>query len=172
MDDWIEIRLDRALVTGSFMAQFADAKLTNLEISTSDHSPIFLKPVINFRTISNARFKFENAWLRDPMCKKIVEETWQMHQGKTLQEKIATVLCLTGCPFGEECNFIHISLSENDQIAKVTFPVDKSFAREISGEDERNSRVISLMSDASLSIKDHRSDSSLKNVEIQGTLRV
>ncbi|KAK1362454.1 hypothetical protein POM88_046928 [Heracleum sosnowskyi] len=73
------------------------------------------------------------------------------------------------CPFGEECNFIHISLSENDQIAKVTFPVDKSFAREISGEDETNSRVISLMSKASLSIKDHRSDSSLKNVEIQGT---
>ncbi|KAK1386603.1 hypothetical protein POM88_014781 [Heracleum sosnowskyi] len=53
-DEVIEIRLDRALITDSFMAQFTEAKLTNLEISTSDHSPIFLEPVITARVISIA----------------------------------------------------------------------------------------------------------------------
>ncbi|KAK1362455.1 hypothetical protein POM88_046929 [Heracleum sosnowskyi] len=90
-------------------------------------------------------------------------------ENKSTTEGAGEKFSLTGCSFGEECNFKHTSLSENDQIAKVTFPVDKSFVIEISGEDETNSRVISLMSEASLSIKDHRSDSSLKNVEIQGT---
>ncbi|KAK1353661.1 hypothetical protein POM88_052026 [Heracleum sosnowskyi] len=88
-DDWMEIRLDRALVTNSFMNLFAEAKLTNIEISTSDHTPIFLEPVSIVRIVSMTRFRFENAWLRDPMCRKIVEETWELHKGKTLQEKIA-----------------------------------------------------------------------------------
>ncbi|XP_074373986.1 uncharacterized protein LOC141714363 [Apium graveolens] len=39
-----EIRLDRALVTQTFLDLFKEAKLTNLEISTSDHSPLWLEP--------------------------------------------------------------------------------------------------------------------------------
>ncbi|KAK1372464.1 hypothetical protein POM88_028657 [Heracleum sosnowskyi] len=43
-DQWMEIRLDRALVSSNFMNQFTDAKLVNLKISTSDHNPILLEP--------------------------------------------------------------------------------------------------------------------------------
>ncbi|XP_074346885.1 uncharacterized protein LOC141685694 [Apium graveolens] len=40
----IEVRLDRALVNQYFMHLFRDVKLMNLEVSTSDHSPIWLIP--------------------------------------------------------------------------------------------------------------------------------
>lgn len=42
-DDWIEIRLDRALITEEFMKVFKDATLTNLEVTTSDHTPFLLE---------------------------------------------------------------------------------------------------------------------------------
>lgn len=86
--EWVEVRLDRALVSHSFMNQFVDAKLTNLMISTSDHSPILLEPFQLTRNRGLKKFRFENAWLRDPTCQKIVQQTWQEHQDKTLEEKI------------------------------------------------------------------------------------
>lgn len=43
-ESWTEIRLDRALVSNSFMSLFTDVRLLNLKFSTSDHSPILLKP--------------------------------------------------------------------------------------------------------------------------------
>lgn len=39
----IEVRLDRALVTPTFLNLFKDARLVNLEVSTSDHCPIMLE---------------------------------------------------------------------------------------------------------------------------------
>ncbi|KAK1376764.1 hypothetical protein POM88_032957 [Heracleum sosnowskyi] len=42
---WIEVRLDRALISPDFLNMFPDAKLTNLEVSTSDHCPIMLEPL-------------------------------------------------------------------------------------------------------------------------------
>lgn len=41
--DHVEVRLDRALVSIDFMHKFPEAKLINLEISTSDHCPILLE---------------------------------------------------------------------------------------------------------------------------------
>ncbi|KAK1356412.1 hypothetical protein POM88_049668 [Heracleum sosnowskyi] len=73
-DGWMEIRLDRALVSNSFMDQFVDAKLINMKVSTSDHSLIILVPFTRSYSVKVKRFRFENAWLRDPMCGKIVEE--------------------------------------------------------------------------------------------------
>ncbi|XP_074337471.1 uncharacterized protein LOC141674665 [Apium graveolens] len=43
----IEVRLDRALVNQAFLSMFANARLTNLEVSTSDHCPIWLETQIN-----------------------------------------------------------------------------------------------------------------------------
>ncbi|KAL8097756.1 hypothetical protein AgCh_030760 [Apium graveolens] len=42
--NWLEIRLDRAIVTGDWLYLFPMAKLYNLKGSPSDHSPIFLEP--------------------------------------------------------------------------------------------------------------------------------
>lgn len=88
-NEWIEVRLDRALVSHSFMNCFKNAHLTNLEITTSDHSPIMIEPVIISNVVPSKRFRFENAWLREPMCQQIVEETWRLYEGFSLQQKLA-----------------------------------------------------------------------------------
>lgn len=85
---WIEERLDRALASGKFFQKFTDMKLTNLEISTSDHTPIFLEPVVKLETKHIKRFQFENVWLCEPMCQEIVKETWFRHEGRSLQKKL------------------------------------------------------------------------------------
>lgn len=41
--NWIEVRLERALASPSFINTFKDANLINLEISTLDHTPILLE---------------------------------------------------------------------------------------------------------------------------------
>lgn len=74
-----------------WLDSFQNAKLTNLEVTTSDHCLILLEPVIETAVVQKRRFRFENAWLREPMCKKIVEETWEKVQnGATFHDKISS----------------------------------------------------------------------------------
>ena len=72
----IEVRLDRALVTQDFLNLFKEAKLTNLEVSTSDHCPLLLEPEVGNELNHIKAFRFENAWLREPMCYQLVEDVW------------------------------------------------------------------------------------------------
>uniref|UniRef100_A0A803NMT2 DUF4283 domain-containing protein n=1 Tax=Cannabis sativa TaxID=3483 RepID=A0A803NMT2_CANSA len=44
--NWAEIRLDHALISADWFCLFPQAKLSNLETSPSDHSPILLEPVL------------------------------------------------------------------------------------------------------------------------------
>ena len=94
-DNWIECRLDWALVSQSWLEEFGLAKLTNLEISSSDHCPLLLEPIVPIIPHSQKRFKFENAWLREPMCKQLVEEVWQTKHDCSLSEKIACGVVLS-----------------------------------------------------------------------------
>lgn len=57
-DSWLEIRLDRALVTSSWYDIFPFAKLYNLEGSPSDHSAIFLEPHCTGLGVRRKHFKF------------------------------------------------------------------------------------------------------------------
>lgn len=92
-NNWIEIRLDRALASSSWLNLFKDAKLVNLKVSTSDHSPIFLEPVSTVSAPSrNRKLKFENAWLREPVCKLIVEGSWHKNQNENLHTKLSKCL--------------------------------------------------------------------------------
>ncbi|KAL8124753.1 hypothetical protein AgCh_012418 [Apium graveolens] len=65
-----------------------EVKLTNLELSTSDHSPIFFELAKVVYSVNNKVFRFENAWLREPMCRQIMEEVWYRFQDRPMQEKI------------------------------------------------------------------------------------
>ncbi|KAK1373805.1 hypothetical protein POM88_029998 [Heracleum sosnowskyi] len=67
-DDWMEVRLDRALTTEVWLNMFPMAKLYNVEGTTSDHSPILLVPQVISKVITPYRFKFENASMTEPMC--------------------------------------------------------------------------------------------------------
>ncbi|XP_074374624.1 uncharacterized protein LOC141715036 [Apium graveolens] len=77
----IEVRLDRALVSPDFLNLFKDAKLTNLEVSTFDHCPILLEPQVCNIFFRDRPFRFENAWLREPMCYQLVEDAWSNNVG-------------------------------------------------------------------------------------------
>ncbi|XP_074359588.1 uncharacterized protein LOC141699242 [Apium graveolens] len=87
-ESWIEVKLDRALVNKEFVTIFTEVKLTNLELSTLDHSPIFFELAKVVYSVNNKVFTFENAWLREPMCRQIVEEVWYRFQDRPMQEKI------------------------------------------------------------------------------------
>ncbi|XP_060972610.1 uncharacterized protein LOC133038464 [Cannabis sativa] len=76
-DFWVEIRLDRVLYNSRWAAIFLASKLVNLGTSSSDHCPIFLEPVAQPRFSTFHRFRFENAWLREPMCYQIVQSCWE-----------------------------------------------------------------------------------------------
>lgn len=85
---WVEIRLDRALVSSSWLSVFPNALLTNSEVSTSDHCPIWLEPSPRQRPQKKCSFKFENAWLREPMCKLIVEQVSDDLQSASMFQKL------------------------------------------------------------------------------------
>lgn len=65
--NFIEVRLDRALMNNTWLSKFPMPKLYNLEGSISYHNPILLVPQIFNQTNYAYRFKFENAWMIEPM---------------------------------------------------------------------------------------------------------
>ncbi|XP_062104477.1 uncharacterized protein LOC133815684 [Humulus lupulus] len=85
-ENWIEVWLDRTLVCHAWMSLFQSTRVLNLEITSSDHSPIFLDP--NFR-YAHKKFHFENAWLREPSCFQIVEDCWSRNRTLSVWEKTA-----------------------------------------------------------------------------------
>ena len=78
-DAWIETRLDRALANSIWCQLFPLplAKLYNLEGSPSDHSPIFLALNNKQENVCKKKFRFENAWLLEPLCAQIVHDSWE-----------------------------------------------------------------------------------------------
>lgn len=65
------------------------SKLYNLEGSPSNHSPIYLdtKRLISTQR-ANKNFKFENAWLTEPMCFQLVRDSWEGYDVANIREKV------------------------------------------------------------------------------------
>lgn len=59
-----------------------------MEGAPSDHSAILLVPLVYNKSVRKHRFKFENAWLTEPMCTQIIKDGWQGNQEATIQDKI------------------------------------------------------------------------------------
>lgn len=88
-ENWIETRLDRVLTNERWTNLFSRSKLYNLEGSPSDHSPIFLDTRTNFRELRSRRnFKFENAWLAEPLCFQLVKDSWEGDGSVNICEKV------------------------------------------------------------------------------------
>ena len=88
-DEWVEERLDRALASNPWIHLFPKAKVCSLEASCSDHLPIFLDPSPVMNPSRYKKFQFENSWLRELDCLKIVKESWASSAGVPIQSKIA-----------------------------------------------------------------------------------
>uniref|UniRef100_A0A803QIZ5 DUF4283 domain-containing protein n=1 Tax=Cannabis sativa TaxID=3483 RepID=A0A803QIZ5_CANSA len=84
----VEIRLDRSLVSQSWLDFFPEVILSNLAITSSDHSPIFLDLTPACSRGPVYRFRFENVWSHEPMCAEIVRDCWNTNGTLSLSEKI------------------------------------------------------------------------------------
>ncbi|KAM6553580.1 hypothetical protein CsatB_014342 [Cannabis sativa] len=79
------------MATQSWLDVFNEVSLTNLDFSSSDHSPLFLLPEITAGFISTASFRYENAWQREPLCHQIVSNVWYSNPTEDIMGKI--VIC-------------------------------------------------------------------------------
>ncbi|XP_062113338.1 uncharacterized protein LOC133824468 [Humulus lupulus] len=86
---WVEVRIDRALSSHSWLHMFPMAELFNLEFSTSDHSPLLLDPIFTQSSPQEKKFRFENAWLREPVCQQIVSDIWDSCIDRDILGKLA-----------------------------------------------------------------------------------
>lgn len=87
-DHWVEIRLDRGLANESWLQTFPLAKLYNTEGSPSDHSLIFLEPKSTEIRLRRRRFRFENAWLTEPLCFQLVKDSWEASCEFNITQKV------------------------------------------------------------------------------------
>ncbi|KAM6553480.1 hypothetical protein CsatB_014242 [Cannabis sativa] len=83
----IEIRLDKAFATQSWLTIFNEARLSNYDFSSSDHTPIFLEPAPCVMSKPVVIFRYENAWSREPLCSEIVRSCWELNATLSLAEK-------------------------------------------------------------------------------------
>uniref|UniRef100_A0A803PDL7 Reverse transcriptase domain-containing protein n=1 Tax=Cannabis sativa TaxID=3483 RepID=A0A803PDL7_CANSA len=87
-DRWIEARLDRAIASQLWLDLFPLAILHNLEVSTSDHSPLLLDIQPQKLGVMPRKFRFENFWLGNPDCEQIITENWGADVNVDIQRKI------------------------------------------------------------------------------------
>ncbi|XP_060970043.1 uncharacterized protein LOC115713657 [Cannabis sativa] len=87
-NNWIEVRLDRVLASHDWTQRFISAQLFNLEVTISDHCPILLRTAAINLHHSVTNFRFENAWLREPLCRQVILDSWEVCVGLTLIDKI------------------------------------------------------------------------------------
>lgn len=76
------------MATKAWFDLFPQAKLYNLEGFSSDHSAIFLDLVRRSSRKMKKSFRFENAWLTEPLCSTIVKDNWEANTHSNIQQKI------------------------------------------------------------------------------------
>lgn len=86
---WVELRLDRVFATNRWMEIHNEARLYNIKVSTFDHTPILLEIEKSLNMNVGGHFRFENAWLRESMCKEIVLSYCESNEGLGYNQKIS-----------------------------------------------------------------------------------
>ncbi|XP_019176908.1 PREDICTED: uncharacterized protein LOC109172215 [Ipomoea nil] len=90
MINWMEERLDKVLVTESWLSTVLSARVTNLATRKSDHSALFLgiHDSVGRGGTSKMGFRFEMAWLHDEWCRGVMEQAWEEGRTRGLQDCI------------------------------------------------------------------------------------
>jgi hypothetical protein len=71
----IKERLDRGIVSSSWLHAFPAISITHLPAYTSDHNPLLLNTSIPSPSLPRP-FRFEEFWTRDPTCGIVINEAW------------------------------------------------------------------------------------------------
>lgn len=88
-EGWIQERLDRGLSTKEWLELFPDAEVRVLEVSISDHMPLYLQLNRKIYVPKDKRFHFENMWIQEKDCRNIIEDCWKNGDSNDLLEKMA-----------------------------------------------------------------------------------
>nr|GMC95745.1 uncharacterized protein LOC109184133 isoform X2 [Ipomoea batatas] len=64
------------------------AKAVSIVASKSDHMPLYLELQPHSFVRHKGRFRFENMWLRDSMCREIMIESWSRTTGQHLLDRV------------------------------------------------------------------------------------
>lgn len=86
--DWVEEKLDRILVSDSWVDLFGEARASSIIASSSDHLPIVLWPYPSIRFKGRRRFEFENSWIKEGECRDIVNRSWNLSRGFNLASRV------------------------------------------------------------------------------------
>lgn len=78
------------LISDAWGEMFNQAVACSVTVPTSDHLPIHMQMLPNFFPKSKSRFRFENLWLRESICRDIMVERWGNTQGMSLFDRIGT----------------------------------------------------------------------------------
>ncbi|XP_060968612.1 uncharacterized protein LOC115704452 [Cannabis sativa] len=81
----IRKRLDRGLADSSWCTSFPNAKILNLPILGSDHSPILLSNS-EVQSKLNYPFRFLEVWTSSPECEKVVNGAWKFEARGRIDE--------------------------------------------------------------------------------------
>lgn len=86
--NWIQEKLDRGMANQEWRNMFPTAEIEVMEISTSDHLPLFLELNRKVYIPKVKRFKFENVWIHEDECRKIVQMSWQQDENWSISHKM------------------------------------------------------------------------------------
>lgn len=87
-ESMVEEKLDRILVTDTWLSLFEGASASSITCPYSDHLPILLTPKVIVHAPRRKRFCFDNMWLREEVCRKIVEQSWGKTMGLDILERV------------------------------------------------------------------------------------
>ena len=93
-ENWVQEKLDRAFVCIKWKYIFPYVKVKTIEVSVSDHLPIFLQVYNNSRSGTCRGFCFENLWIRETGCMEVVERGWHSKNLRDIYEKIINCGCV------------------------------------------------------------------------------
>lgn len=88
---WIQERLDMGLANKDWRDLFPSAVVNVMEVSTSDHLPLYL--TLNRKVYMHKanRFRFENIWIKEDECRNIVLDCWNKVEGLSIMDKMEYV---------------------------------------------------------------------------------
>lgn len=67
---------------------FPKAEVQVIDVTTSDHLPLFLNLNKQVYMPKGKRFRFENVWIQEQQCRNIVKNEWEMAESTGIVEKI------------------------------------------------------------------------------------
>lgn len=78
--------LDRLFVNPEWLSIFPSLNITLLQRGLSDHCPLLVQS--KTKNWGPKPFRFQNFWLTDPKCLKIVKESWSKSSSRPMVEKL------------------------------------------------------------------------------------